>query len=567
MKLKRRHSYFLICVLALMLVRPYTSVQAQNDALVLTDARLPSAAVGQDYTGRLRVAGGAPPFVWSISNGSLPTGLALDEDTGTISGVANNTGNVTFSVRVQDSQGRTTDRSYVLAVTRNSFRLQVEPTSQTLTQDGTTSFSLRFDIDQPFNGSINLSLLSDLPTGVRSNFDPVSVSGETDTATSTLSMAAEQVTPVGTYPVRVAASSGSLSQFATLSLVIKAPAPRITSFTPAGGTAGTTVTLRGSGFTGATAVTFNQVRARYTVVSAQQIVATLPATAVSGPVVVVTPNGPATSSTSFIVPQYTLTLNPKVIELRAVGDASYAIGFTGRTDRLIDLSVTGLPDAIEATFTQDYLDSDNPRSTLRLRAAPTLASGDYPFTVYGSIGPVQRSGAATLRLLAPTPALSALTPQRGGPGRSFVLSGSNFQPGATVEIGDVSAPVAQISPTQIVATIPNTAQSGRITLTNPDGQSIVTSTVFLVDPPQITSVAPRSVSSRRAVVLSILGNNFANPLVVQVGDRVLDQVQYVSPTQVRVTVPAGLNPGQVQLTLTNPNGQQAIAPRNLSVTR
>ncbi|MBC8123681.1 MAG: IPT/TIG domain-containing protein [Gemmatimonadaceae bacterium] len=567
MKLERRHSYLLICVLALVLVRPYTSVRAQNDALVLTDVRLPSAAVGQDYTGRLRAVGGVPPFVWSISSGSLPTGLDLDEDTGTISGIAANTGNVTFSIRVQDSQGRTTDRAYVLAVTRNSFRLQAEPTSQTLTQDGTTSFSLRFDIDQPFNGSINLSLLSDLPAGVRSNFDPVSVSGEADTATSTLSMAAEQVTPVGTYSVRIGASSGSLSQFATLNLIIKAPAPRITSFTPAGGTAGTTVTLRGSGFTGATAVTFNQVRARFTVISAQQIVATLPATATTGPLTVVTPNGPTTSSTSFVVPQYTLTLNPKVIELRAAGDASYAVGFTGRTDRLIDLSVTGLPDAIEPTFTQDYLDSDNPRSTLRLRAAPTLASGDYPFTVYGSIGPVQRSGAATLRLLAPTPVLSALTPQRGGSGSSFGLSGSNFQPGATVEIGDVGAPVAQINPTQIVATVPNTARSGRITLTNPDGQSVVTSTVFLVEPPQIASFAPRSVSSSRGSTLIILGNNFADPLVVQVGDRVLDQVQYVSSTQVRVPIPPGLNPGQVRVTLTNPNGQQAVAPQNLSVTR
>ncbi|NML65890.1 T9SS type A sorting domain-containing protein [Hymenobacter sp. RP-2-7] len=78
-------------------------------------------------------------------------------------------------------------------------------------------------------------------------------------------------------------------------------APTITSFTPATGAVGTTVTITGTNFTGATAVSIGgQAISGYTVVSATSITLVVPASvAASGPLTVVTPGGTATSTTSF----------------------------------------------------------------------------------------------------------------------------------------------------------------------------------------------------------------------------------------------------------------------------
>lgn len=77
--------------------------------------------------------------------------------------------------------------------------------------------------------------------------------------------------------------------------------PSISSFSPTSGAVGTSVTISGANFTGATAVKFNGTSASYTVNSASQITATVPSGATSGPISVTTPSGSATSSSSFTV--------------------------------------------------------------------------------------------------------------------------------------------------------------------------------------------------------------------------------------------------------------------------
>ncbi|WP_162303538.1 T9SS type A sorting domain-containing protein [Hymenobacter sediminis] len=76
----------------------------------------------------------------------------------------------------------------------------------------------------------------------------------------------------------------------------------ITALTPDNGSVGTSVSITGTGFTGATAVRFNGVAASsFTVASATTITAVVPVGATTGPVSVTTPNGTATSPTNFTV--------------------------------------------------------------------------------------------------------------------------------------------------------------------------------------------------------------------------------------------------------------------------
>ena len=80
------------------------------------------------------------------------------------------------------------------------------------------------------------------------------------------------------------------------------PAPSISGFTPSGGPVGSSVTISGSHFSGASGVSFGGTStSAFVVNSDSQISATVPAAASSGPISVTTPNGTGTSAASFTV--------------------------------------------------------------------------------------------------------------------------------------------------------------------------------------------------------------------------------------------------------------------------
>jgi uncharacterized repeat protein (TIGR01451 family) len=77
--------------------------------------------------------------------------------------------------------------------------------------------------------------------------------------------------------------------------------PKIDSFSPLAGIAGTTVFISGTGLDGATNVQFNGVNAFVEIVSPTQVSATVPPNATTGPVRVGTPSGTAVSLETFFV--------------------------------------------------------------------------------------------------------------------------------------------------------------------------------------------------------------------------------------------------------------------------
>src|SRR5436309_520676 len=105
----------------------------------------------------------------------------------------------------------------------------------------------------------------------------------------------------------------------TVDFTVMASTTTITSFTPTTGPTGTSVTISGTNFTGATAIRFNGVSASFTVSSATVIQATVPAGATTGPLTVTTPGGTATSASSFTVsiPSATLAWDPSTLSVLA----------------------------------------------------------------------------------------------------------------------------------------------------------------------------------------------------------------------------------------------------------
>jgi Phosphoesterase family/IPT/TIG domain len=107
-----------------------------------------------------------------------------------------------------------------------------------------------------------------------------------------------------TGPVKVATLGGT----ATSSTAFKVD-PAITGFSPTSGSVGASVTITGSGFTGATKVVFHTTnQPTFTVSSDSRITTTVPTGATSGPISVTTPANTATSSTSFMVTPHVMLI-------------------------------------------------------------------------------------------------------------------------------------------------------------------------------------------------------------------------------------------------------------------
>ena len=112
------------------------------------------------------------------------------------------------------------------------------------------------------------------------------------------------------------------ASFSVTSYPSSIPATTVTGFSPRSGKVGTSVTVIGTGFTGADSVTFNGRSADFTIDSDAQITVTVPAGASSGPISVSAPGGPATSTSDF-----TVLLKPTVtLKLRGLANGVVRLG-------------------------------------------------------------------------------------------------------------------------------------------------------------------------------------------------------------------------------------------------
>lgn len=91
-------------------------VAAAPAPLAVTTTTLPDALVGSAYEATLEATGGDSPYSWSVSSGSLPSGLALDSSTGTIAGAATGAASSSFTVRVTDAAAAQATKTIAITV-------------------------------------------------------------------------------------------------------------------------------------------------------------------------------------------------------------------------------------------------------------------------------------------------------------------------------------------------------------------------------------------------------------------------------------------------------------------
>ena len=178
---------------------------------------------GTTYSVSVTPSGGFNGTV-NFSVSGLPSGATATFNPTSVMG----SGSSTLSITTSSS---TPPGNYPLTITASSgslahtatvslqvadFSISAFPSSQTVSRNSTTTFTVSVAALGPFSGSVTF-LVSGLPARVSSSFVPISVAGSGNT---TLTITTKPNTPVGTYPLIIKGKAGSLIHSTTVTLVV-----------------------------------------------------------------------------------------------------------------------------------------------------------------------------------------------------------------------------------------------------------------------------------------------------------------------------------------------------------
>jgi len=323
--------------------------------------------------------------------------------------------------------------------------------------------------------------------------------------------------------------------------IAEAPVPpQVTSFTPASGPVGTVVTLTGYAFTGATAVAFNGVPATvFNVVGNTQITAQVPAGASTGKITVTTSSGTGTSSGTYTVTTGT--------PLPWIGSFTPTSGAVGTVVTVNGANFTG---ATAVKFNGVAATTFAVVSATRITATvPTGAtSGKVSVTTPAGTGSSSGSFSVTVSSLAPK--ISSFTPSSGPVGATVTITGSNFTGTTAVAFnGLAAAAFTVVSNTQITATVPSGATTGRIAVTNGSGTGTSSGSFTVTVPstaPTISSFSPTV--GPVGTTVTINGTNLSGVSAVTFNGVAVSGVTVVSANQLTVAVPVGATTGKIVVT-------------------
>ena len=275
------------------------------------------------------------------------------------------------------------------------------------------------------------------------------------------------------------ATAGPNTAFRGLAFAPVAPMPALAGFTPTSGPVGTTVTLTGANFTGATAVTLDGVAVPgFTVVDAATITFGVPAGSTSGLITVTTPDGTATSPGAFTV----TVLNP----VPTIASLAPATAVAGSEAFTLTVNGTGFVNGSVVLF--------NGAALPTALVSPTQLTATVPASAVATAGTVAvrvdnpapgggLSTTATFTVAVPAPTIAGFTPATGGPGTIVTITGTNFTGATGVSIGSFNITTyTVVSATTITLVIPSGTGTvnGLLTVITPSGTATSTSTFNII---------------------------------------------------------------------------------------
>ena len=323
---------------------------------------------------------------------------------------------------------------------------------------------------------------------------------------------------------------------------------KVTGVTPTLAAAGATLTITGQGLGDAQTVDFpghSGIVPSFR--SATSLKVLVPPDAVDGPLTVRMPDGDAPTTPTFKpLPRITSVDQPGY----QVGSGTTVVTVTGT-----NLQVAG-------------------STTAKLGSVSVTPAGIGPtgfhFTlpanaVTGAITYTDAAGTTTsaANLVKVLPTIDPLATTNGTVGAHITLTGKTFTGTVSVKFGsDTHAAPFTVGTggTSLAVTVPSTAASGPIAVTNAGGTTLSASFTVL---PVITSFTPTSGSV--GATLTVTGSGFIGATQVDFGGGVNAAPTNVTANSLKVVVPPGATNGSIMVE-TSSAGTSAASATNLTVT-
>ncbi|MBB5035561.1 beta strand repeat-containing protein [Prosthecobacter vanneervenii] len=329
-------------------------------------------------------------------------------------------------------------------------------------------------------------------------------------------------------------------------------APTVTSLSvssgPTGG--GTSVVITGTGFTGASSVSFGGTAvASYTVNNATTITCTVAAHSAGAVSVVVTTAGGSNAANTL----YTYAAAPTVSGISAASgplSGGVSVTITGTNFS----GATGVTIGGAAATSVTVVDSTHITCTTPAHSAGTAS------VVVTTPGGSNAANSLYTYLAAPT--VSSVSPASGtvNGGTSVVITGTGFTSDAVVKFGGVTATITSVSGTSITCTTPTGGGAGpaSVQVTTPGGTNTANTLYsYVLTPPTVASVTPSSSTTDGGTTVTITGTNFSAVSSVTFGGVPATDVVVVSNTSLTCTTPAVGAPGGASVLVTTPSGTSA----------
>ncbi|MFD8546855.1 IPT/TIG domain-containing protein [Streptomyces sp. NPDC059649] len=327
-------------------------------------------------------------------------------------------------------------------------------------------------------------------------------------------------------------------------------APVVTSVSPSQGppAGGTSVTLTGSGFTGATLVRFGPTGTNFVIVSDTLITAKTPAGTGTVQVTVTAPTGTSTQNVLF-----TYTSVPSLSSLSPPsGPAS-----GGNTVTLNGTNLSGAVAVFFGSSPATILTNTATQITVVAPAGPPSSVGVTVITAGGISNALSYTYVA-----ATTPVLSSLSPTSGptSGGNTVTLNGTNLSGATSVKFGTNPATILTNTGTQITVSAPAGPPSPvNVTVTTPSGTSNPLP-YFYIAAPTVNDLSTHLGPATGGNTVTVFGSNLTLTSAVNFGGNPATGINVVSDNQLTVTAPAGS--GTVAVTVTTPGGTSTTATGN-----
>lgn len=242
------------------------------------------------------------------------------------------------------------------------------------------------------------------------------------------------------------------------------PAPAVASLSPASGMVGATITLTGTGLTGATAVTLAGTAVAFVVAGPTTLTFMVPAGAQTGTVAVTTPAGTGTSAGPF-------TVLPTPASAPTVVSFSPATAPAGTVITLTGTNFTGATSVMLGTTAATFTVVN--ATTLTFTVPAAAQTGTVAVTTPAGTG----VSSAAFIVVSTAPAIASFTPASAYPGTTVTVTGTYFTGATAVTVAGLPATsFVVVSATTLTLVVPapaaslsSTPQAGAISITAPGG--------------------------------------------------------------------------------------------------